>query len=112
MIQLRNRTEFSFNYAVGRMASVLAQQKAHVAGIADRGSTWGHVRWAKACKEKGIKPIFGVELAIVENPLLKERQPTAHMTFLARSSAGLTELYRLVTFASGQFYFEPRLGYE
>lgn len=113
MIHLRNRTEHSFQTAIGRHPAVLACQTPGVpAGITDRHGTWGHVRWAKACKKSGHKPIFGVELAIVPDVELRERQNTAFMTFLARTDAGLCELYKLVTLACDKFYYTPRLDYK
>ncbi len=59
MVHLRNRTEYSFGYAVGRLTDVLAQQEAGApVGIADRHGTWAHVKWAKACKKSGHRPLF------------------------------------------------------
>lgn len=115
MINLRNRTEFSFSYAVGRLAKVLdcqdiINQKA--AGITDRHGTWGHVKWAKECKAKGIRPIFGVELAVVPDDTLRDKQPTSYMTVLAKTSSGLTELYKLVSEATQNFYYVPRVSYK
>jgi len=64
--QLRIRTEFSFRNAFGpikKVAAALEELKCPAAAIVD-GGTWGHVRWAKALKEKGIKPIFGTEIIV------------------------------------------------
>ncbi len=74
--QLRCRTEFSFRQAFGpvpRVAAAAAATGAARAGIVD-GSTWGHVRWAKACANAGIAPIFGTELTV---PLPDGRKPQA-----------------------------------
>src|SRR5215472_6464629 len=85
MIHLRNRTEYSFGYAVGRTAEVLAAQEPNApAAITDRHGTWGHIRWAKECAKTGHRPIFGVELAVVEDvDRGKEKQPTNYVTLLA-----------------------------
>lgn len=67
MIQLRCRTEFSFREAFGKIPSVVArleELKTPAAAIVDKGC-WGHVKWAKALKEKGIKPLFGMECALL-----------------------------------------------
>jgi DNA-directed DNA polymerase III PolC len=111
MINLRNRTEFSFNYAAGRLPKVLEGQK-EIAGIADRHGTWGHVKWSKECKKAGIRPLFGVELAVVPDITLRERQPTSYMTVIAKNNAGLTELYSLVSVATQNFYYVPRTDYK
>jgi DNA polymerase III alpha subunit len=74
--QLRCRTEFSFRQAFGPVARVAEAAKAagaSAAGIVD-GSTWGHVRWAKAAAKAGIKPLFGTELTV---PLPDGRKPQA-----------------------------------
>lgn len=66
MIQLRVRTEFSFKTAFGpikRVASSLTN--CSHAAIVDQ-DTWGHVKWAAACKEAGIIPLFGCEIAVTQ----------------------------------------------
>ena len=66
--QLRCRTEFSFRQVYGPVAKVadaLAALKTPAAGIVDPG-TWGHVRWHKALSARGIKPLFGTELAVAQ----------------------------------------------
>lgn len=113
MIHLRNRTEYSFGYAVGRTSEVLAAQEPNApAAITDRNGTWGHIRWAKECAKTGHRPIFGVELAVVEDVSRgKEKQPTNFVTLLAANTKGLREMYELVTIATEHFYYVPRLDY-
>lgn len=74
--QLRVRTEFSFRQAYGqipKVADALVALGTPAAAIVD-GGTWGHVRWAKALKARGVKPLFGTELTVVQDNGLK---PTA-----------------------------------
>jgi len=76
MPQLRCRTEFSFRQAFGpvpRVAAAVRALESTAAGIVD-GSTWGHVRWAKAAANAGFKPLFGTELTV---PLPDGRKPQA-----------------------------------
>jgi DNA polymerase III alpha subunit len=64
--QLRCRTEFTFRQAFGpvnRVAEAVKDVGATAAGIVD-GSTWGHVRWAKAAAAAGFKPLFGTEFVV------------------------------------------------
>ena len=64
--QLRVRTEFSFRNAFGttsRVAEALESLGAPAAAIVD-GGTWGHVRFAKAAKARGVRPMFGTELVV------------------------------------------------
>lgn len=114
MIQLRVRTEYSFGrtYApIDRLVERLKEQGCTAAGIVDRASTWGHVEWFKACKAAGIKPLLGVELVVTDED---DTDSTPAMWFLARSNAGLRELYRFASAAhrdpvSTKFGSTPRL---
>lgn len=74
MIQLRIRTEFSFKNVFGPISLVtqsLRERCTHAA-IVD-SDTWGHVKWAAACKAVGITPLFGTELVV---PQPDGRKPT------------------------------------
>lgn len=108
MLNLKCRTEYSFRTAYGRPEEVLAVGGV---GMCDRSSTWGHVQFAKAAKKAGIKPVFGVELAVVRNHEEKEKQPINWMSFLAKSNEGLKEIYKLTSLATSQMYYLPRIGY-
>lgn len=113
IIRLRNRTEHSYRTAYGKLERVLdCQGDNSAAAITDRHGTWGHVRWSKTCKARGIKPIFGVELAVVGDMEVRDKQPMNYMSFLARNNAGLKELYELVSLATEKFYYVPRLDYD
>jgi DNA polymerase III alpha subunit len=114
MINLRVRTEYTFSGAYGPLPKVLAAVRdAPSVGIADRHGTWGHVAFSKACKKAGKQPIFGVELGVV-SVLERERHPSNWMAFLARTDAGLQELYELVTESTtdDHFYYHPRIDYK
>lgn len=113
MINFRLHTEYSFGEAYGPLAKVMARCRGQThAAITDRGGTWGHVQWRKKCKEAGIKPIYGVELALVTDEKWDEkRQDAAFATFLATDTRSLAQLYELCTHATGQAKFRPRLRY-
>jgi DNA-directed DNA polymerase III PolC len=111
LVNIRNRTEHSYRTAYGKVDNVVAIQKAPYAAITDRHGTWGHVRWSRVCKAAGIKPIFGVELAVVQDMEVREKQNTCHMNFLAINDAGLREIYELVTLATEKFYYVPRVDF-
>lgn len=114
MINLRCRTEYTFSGAYGPLPKVIAAVgDAPALAITDRHGTWGHVAFEKAMTKAGKRPIFGVELAVVSK-LERERHPANYMAFLARTNAGLQELYELVTesTADDNFYYFPRIDYE
>lgn len=108
MINLKCKTEYSFRLAFGTPERLL---KIGGVGICDRSSTWGHVQWSKTAKRLGVKPVFGVELAVVENADLKEKQPINYMSFLAKTNKGLREIYELTTLATEKMYYVPRIDY-
>ena len=114
MNQLKLRTEYSYRFAFGRLKNVVGYAKAlnaTAAGICDINGTWGHVLWEKECKAESIKPIFGVELAVVPDARLKEKQPPNYMSFIAKNNTGLQSLYELVTTSTENFYYIPRIDY-
>ena len=107
------RTEYSFRNAYGPIELVcdrLQQTGCKTAAITDRNSTFGHINWSKHCQAKGIKPIFGVELAFTDDITSTEkRQNLYYMSLLARSNAGLREIYSCVEEATINFHRVPRL---
>lgn len=113
MIHLRLRTEYSFRRAYGKIGAVLeAVKDSPAAAITDDGC-WGHVAWEKECKSVGVKPIFGVEIAVVQEPWERSKQAACYSAFLARNRDGLREIYDLVhTSHRDYFYYYPRIGYD
>jgi len=113
--QLKIRTEFSFRTAYGPIEKVVDRLKetgCEAAAITDRSSTFGHVQFNRYCKRAGIKPLFGVELAFIEDATLKEkRQRLYWMSIIARNNSGLREIYSTVEEASNNFHYVPRLSF-
>ena len=108
---LKLKTQYSFRHSFGTIPEVLdCLDTTKYAGICDRSGTWGHREWAKECKKRNIKPLFGVELAIVENMEKRERQPINWMSFIALNNEGLREIYELVAIASERTYYDFSLG--
>ncbi len=113
MIHLRVRTEYSFRRAFGSVERLLSLARPGSAmAITDNG-TWGHVHFAKMAKKAGIHPIFGAEILVTANATDRTVRPAGTMmAFLARTDAGLRELYQLMSLANDQFYYLPRLSYD
>ena len=114
MSWLNNRTEMSYRAVYGPINDVVAANVCNgdFAGIADLNGTWGHVRWEKSCNAHGVKPIFGVQLAVALPPNKVRRYPYNVMTFVAKNLAGLREIYQLVDIAHQQFYWRPYITYD
>lgn len=119
---LRTVSGFSLRYGAShpeRLAERAAQRGMDALALTDRDTLAGAVRFAKACESAGVRPLFGVELAVgpaaaehtrgggrthrLRTPVrggafVDESAPRA--TFLARDGArGWAELCRLVTAA-------------
>jgi DNA polymerase III alpha subunit len=84
---MRIRTGYSFRTAVGHLPDVMSRVKElgwSSAPITDRASTFGHTRWTKLCEENDVRPVYGVEIGVVEK--LGEKKPTVdHWTFVAKT---------------------------
>lgn len=106
---MRLRSGYSFRTAYGHLPDVMAANPFGFAPLTDRASTFGFVKWTKLCKEKGVKPIYGVELAVSPRPTDK-KVTKSYFTFIATND--LLPLHALVRKATAQFRYEPLLSYD
>ena len=108
----RIRTGYSFRKAAGHLtavAAVLKEQGRTHAPITDTASTYGWVQWDRIVRASGMKPCFGVELAVSHD--IKAKRPTVdYWTFLARDD--LRPLHEIIGVATEQFRYEPLLTVE
>lgn len=107
----RIRTGYSFRTAVGRIEEVLDRLQEcnyKYAPITDRASCFGYVRYAKEAAVRGMRPIFGIELAVTDDATAK-KPIVDHWTFIATDS--LQPIYSLLLQATQQFRYEPLLTY-
>ncbi len=109
---MRIRSGYSFREAVGHLPQVIDGIKRFeipFAPLTDRASTFGWVKWSKLCKKEGIKPVFGVELAVTGDPTAK-KPVFDYWTFVAKES--LTPINLALETATAQFRYEPLLTYD
>ncbi|WP_333778681.1 DNA polymerase III subunit alpha [Streptomyces sp. IBSBF 3136] len=109
---------FSLRYGAShpeRLAERAGERGMDALALTDRDTLAGTVRFAKACAGTGVRPLFGVDLAVAEPAAPRpERRRTPvrggafvdesapRVTFLARDGArGWADLCRLVTAAHG-----------
>ena len=106
---MRVRTGYSFRQAAGKLEEVmnrLVEIGEGVAPITDRASTFGWQRWTKLAGNVGLRPVYGVELAVSPSP--NEKKPAFdHWTFFAKTDVGA--INRLVELATEQFRYQPLL---
>ncbi|WP_324785701.1 DNA polymerase III subunit alpha [Streptomyces sp. H51] len=124
---------FSLRYGAShpeRLAERAAERGMDALALTDRDTLAGTVRFARACAKTGVRPLFGVELAV--EPATADPQPGSvrggrrrtpvrggafvdesapRVTFLARDgAAGWAGLCRLVTAAHGPVPGSARAG--
>ncbi|MEU7379293.1 MULTISPECIES: DNA polymerase III subunit alpha [unclassified Streptomyces] len=113
---LHTASGFSLRYGAShpeRLAERAAERGMDALALTDRDTLAGSVRFAKACAAAGIRPLFGVELAVeTMDPVRRDRrrapvrggafvdESAPRVTFLARAGArGWADLCHLVTAA-------------
>jgi len=94
------------------IAQCAAELEQPIAGLTDRDGLYGAVRWMLACRDTGVRPVLGVDLAMEETAPVADRakRTPAHggtwidetrprVILLAASARGWSSLCRLVSAA-------------
>ncbi|WP_276354179.1 DNA polymerase III subunit alpha [Cohnella caldifontis] len=85
--------------------------------LTDHGVMYGAVAFYKACKERGIKPIVGMEAYVAagsrHEKASRKEQPTYHLTLLAKNETGYRNLMKLSSIGHLEgYYYRPRIDFE
>jgi DNA polymerase-3 subunit alpha len=82
--------------------------------LTDHGQMFGVLNFYWAAKEKGLKPIIGVEAYVSPDRFSRDKyDPRYHLVLLAQNMEGYRNLTKLVTLANTEgFYYKPRMDYE
>ncbi|MFC5704308.1 DNA polymerase III subunit alpha [Cohnella faecalis] len=85
--------------------------------LTDHGVMYGAIPFYKACKERGIKPIIGMEAYISagsrHEKVSRKEQPIYHLTLLAKNEAGYRNLMKLSSIGHLEgFYYKPRIDFD
>ncbi len=92
-------------------------EKMPAVAITDHGALYGAFKFFVKAKERGIKPIIGVETYKAKNSRLDKQshidRDQYHLVLLAKNLAGYQNLLKIVTnaFLEG-FYYKPRVDFE
>jgi DNA polymerase-3 subunit alpha len=117
---LHTHSEFSLLDGLGRITDLVDSAAAHgfdSLALTDHGALYGAVAFYQAAKNKGIKPIIGVETYVARRSMTeKEGKADAqpfHLILLAKDLVGYRNLCRLVTDAHVDgYYYKPRIDRE
>ncbi|HEU4572771.1 MAG TPA: DNA polymerase III subunit alpha, partial [Candidatus Limnocylindrales bacterium] len=117
---LHVHSEFSLLDGLGRITDLVdsaAAQGFDSLALTDHGALYGAVALYQAAKNKGIKPIIGVETYVARRSMTeKEGKADAqpfHLILLAKDYTGYRNLCRLVTDAHVDgYYYKPRIDRE
>src|ERR1700688_515190 len=114
---------------IGELAAAAVADGQPALGITDHGNMYGVLDFYKACREGGITPIIGTEAYMAgesrhERPVRRGRVDDTggdaeggklyyHLTLLAESDAGYSNLLKLssAAFLEG-YYYKPRVDWE
>lgn len=112
IVNLALKTEYSFKETFGIIDEVAKFDNGNpYIGIADTNNSFGHVKFQAICKERGVKPIFGVRLMVVDRPEDKDRARFGpEYIFIAKNPDGLNEIYQLITTAYRKFFYKAMIG--
>ncbi|MEX2028554.1 MAG: DNA polymerase III subunit alpha, partial [Candidatus Curtissbacteria bacterium] len=116
-VHLHVHTEYSLLDGLSKIPKLAAQAKImgmNSLAITDHGSLYGAIKFFKACKEEGIKPIIGCEMYIAKRGLADKEAGKdtgyMHLTVLAKDIDGYRNLMKLVTISHLEgFYYRPRI---
>lgn len=69
--------------------------------LTDHGVMYGAVELIKVCRERGIKPIIGNEMYVINGDVAKqERRPRYHQVVLAKNTQGYKNLVKLTSISN------------
>ena len=118
-VHLHCHTEYSLLDGAIRIKDLCARAKDYgmpACAITDHGNMFGAAYFYAACKDFGIKPIFGCEVYVCHDHTDKTSELARrrhHLILLAQNEQGYHNLVKLVShgFLDG-FYYKPRVDKE
>jgi DNA polymerase III subunit alpha len=113
---LHCHSEYSMLDGASRIKDLISFAKdQNMPGLAltDHGVMYGAVKFYRAARDAGIKPLMGCEVYVTADRNDRSRAPYYHLTLIARTAEGYRNLMKLSTcgFLQG-FYYKPRVDME
>ncbi|GIO11019.1 DNA-directed DNA polymerase [Cohnella xylanilytica] len=119
-VHLHVHSEYSLLDGASRvkeMAAKASELGMKALALTDHGAMYGAIPFYKACLERGVKPIIGMEAYMTAGSRLerasRREQPIFHLTLLAKNAAGYRNLMKLTSIGHLEgFYYKPRIDFE
>lgn len=114
-VHLHNHSEYSLLDGLQKTKNMVEYAKnsgMKALAITDHGNMYGTIKFYKACKDAGIKPIIGCEIYVARRTLYDkdvEDKDYNHLILLAENETGYKNLMKIVTVAYLEgYYYKPR----
>lgn len=119
-VHLHNHSEYSLLDGLQKIKPMVRRAKElgmTALAITDHGNMYGTIKFFKACKDEGIKPIIGCEMYMAKRTRFdKEVEHDAnhdHLILLAKNNTGYKNLMKLVSLSNLEgFYYKPKIDIE
>jgi DNA polymerase III subunit alpha len=116
-VHLHNHSEYSLLDGLSKIKDMVAyvkEQGMDAIAITDHGSLYGVIKFYKACKDAGIKPIIGCEVYVAKRSHTDKEagvdKDYNHLILLAENEEGYKNLMRLVSVSYLEgYYYKPRV---
>ncbi|MBN2538371.1 DNA polymerase III subunit alpha [candidate division WOR-3 bacterium] len=121
-VHLHNHSQYSLldgASQIDELAARAAEFGMPALALTDHGNLFGAVKFYKACRKAGVKPIIGCETYVAPGDRRERkihsdiRESSFHLTLLCRNREGWDNLMKLVSYAYLEgFYYRPRIDKE
>jgi DNA polymerase-3 subunit alpha len=114
-VHLHVHSEFSILDGACRipeLAARAAELEMPAVGLTDHGSLAGAIGLVRETKKQGVKPILGCEVYVADERKTQQKG-YAHLTLLAESNEGYSNLIKLSSLGYLEgYYYKPRVDWE